>query len=64
MTQKEAILQAIDKLPSSQLPYLLEFINRLQQIPVSEPLVGAWMSESSLEKDWLLPVEDEAWQDL
>jgi hypothetical protein len=29
-----------------------------------EPWAGALMSESSLQKDWLLPEEDEVWQDL
>jgi hypothetical protein len=29
-----------------------------------EPWAGVLMSESSLQKDWLLPEEDEVWQDL
>jgi hypothetical protein len=64
MTQKEAIIQAIDLLPASRLPDLLEFIHRLQQTPAPEQWDGALMSESSLQKDWLLPEEDEAWQNL
>ena len=64
MTQKEAIIQAIDLLPTSRLPDLLEFIHRLQSTPTPEQWSGALMSESSLQKDWLLPEEDEAWQNL
>ena len=64
MTQKEAIIQAIDLLPTSRLPDLLEFINRLQETPTPEPWAGALMSETTLQKDWLLPEEDEAWQNL
>jgi hypothetical protein len=64
MNPKEAIIQAIDQLPSSQLPGLLVFIQKLQEKTAMEPWAGALMSESSLQKDWLLPEEDEAWQDL
>lgn len=64
MTQKEAIIQAIDLVPISRLPDLLEFINRLQEIPTPERWAGALMNESSLQKDWLLPEEEAAWKDL
>jgi hypothetical protein len=64
MTPKEAILTAIEQLPVSKLPDLLEFIHRLHDAPSEEELCGALMSESSLAKDWLLPEENEAWQDL
>jgi hypothetical protein len=64
MNPKEAIIQAIDQLPTSQLPDLLIFIQKLQEKTPAEPWAGALMSESSLQKDWLLPQEDEAWQNL
>ncbi len=64
MNTKEAIMQAIDRLPSSRLPDLLVMIQNLQEQPIAEQWSGALMSESSLGKDWLLPAEDEAWQDL
>jgi hypothetical protein len=64
MNPKEAIIQAIDQLPNSRLPDLLVFIQKLQEKPTTEQWAGALMSESSLRKDWLLPEEDEAWQDL
>jgi hypothetical protein len=64
MNSKEAIIQAIDRLPTSRLPDLLLFIQELQEETAMEPWAGALMSESSLQKDWLLPEEDEAWQDL
>jgi hypothetical protein len=64
MNTKEAIMQAIDRLPASRLPDLLVIIQNLQAQPIAEQWSGALMSESSLGKDWLLPAEDEAWQDL
>jgi hypothetical protein len=64
MNPKEAIIQAIEQLPASRLPDLLLFIQKLQEETAMEPWAGALMSESSLQKDWLLPEEDEAWQDL
>jgi hypothetical protein len=61
MNPKEAIVQAIDQLPSSQLPdHLLVFIQKLQEKTAMESWAGGLMSESSLQKDWLLPKEDEA----
>ena len=64
MNTKEAIMQAIDRLPASRLPDLLVIIQNLQEQPIAEQWSGALMSESSLGKDWLLPEEDEAWQNL
>jgi hypothetical protein len=64
MNSKEAIIQAIDRLPTSRLPDLLLFIEKLQEETEIELRAGALMSESSLQKDWLLPEEDEAWQHL
>jgi hypothetical protein len=64
MNPKEAIIQAIDQLPNSRLPDLLVFIQKLQEKPITEPWAGALMSESSLQKDWLSPEEDEIWQNL
>lgn len=34
------------------------------QITIQEKLETALLSESSLQKDWLTPVEDEAWKHL
>ena len=64
MTQREAIIQAINLVPTSRLPDLLEFINQLQETSIPERWAGALLSESSLQKDWLLPEEDEAWKHL
>jgi hypothetical protein len=64
MNPKEAIIQAIDQLPNSRLPDLLVFIQKLQEKTITGQWAGALMSESSLRKDWLLPEEDEAWQNL
>jgi hypothetical protein len=56
--------EVIDQLPISRLPDLLVFIQKLQEKPITEQWAGALMSESSLQKDWLLPEEDEVWQNL
>ncbi len=64
MNPKEAIIQAIDQLPDSRLPEILVFIQNLRDTTIPEQWSGAVMSESSLEKDWLLPEEEEAWQNL
>jgi hypothetical protein len=72
MNPKEAIIQAIrqsrrcanDQLATARLPYLLLFTQKSQEETARSSWVGALMSESSLQKDWLRPEEDEAWQDL
>jgi hypothetical protein len=64
MNLEEAIIQVIDQLPNSRLPDLLLFIQKLQEETAMEPWAGALMSESSLQKGWLSPEEDEIWQNL
>jgi hypothetical protein len=72
MNPKEAIIQAIrqsrrcanEQLPTSRLSDLLLFIQKCQEETDMEPWAGVLMSESSLQKDWLLSEEDEAWRDL
>lgn len=63
MTQKELILKEIDDL-SDDLDEILDFIKFLKYKRAQEKLEITVASESSLKKDWLDPVEDEAWQNL
>lgn len=64
MTTKEVILNEIEKVPKSLLGELLDFIKFLESKVVQQKMETAVMSESTLEKDWLKPEEDEAWKDL
>lgn len=64
MTIKEKLLQEIEKVPESLLQEVLDFIQFLQNKRQQEKLEITLLSESSLQKDWLKPEEDEAWQDL
>ncbi|MBP5974345.1 DUF2281 domain-containing protein [Brasilonema sp. CT11] len=65
MTIKEQITQELEKLPEPLLQEILDFVQFLQaknqQLNIREITI---MSESSLQKDWLRPDEDAAWQDL
>ncbi|AFY55031.1 Protein of unknown function (DUF2281) [Rivularia sp. PCC 7116] len=64
MTIKEKLLQEIEKAPEPLLQEVLDFIQFLQNKRQQEKLEITLLSESSLQKDWLKPEEDEAWQDL
>jgi hypothetical protein len=58
--QLKSYYSGVRSWPTSRLPDLLLFIQKLQEETAMEPWAGALMSES----DWLLPEEDEVWQDL
>ncbi|MDF5740151.1 MULTISPECIES: DUF2281 domain-containing protein [unclassified Nostoc] len=65
MMIKEQITQELDKLPEPLLQEILDFIQFLQaKYQKDKTLEINIMSESSLQKDWLRPEEDAAWQDL
>ena len=64
MTIKEKRLQEIEKAPEPLLQEVLNFIQFLQNKRQQEKLEITLLSESSLQKDWLKPEEEEAWQDL
>ena len=57
MTNKELLME---KLPDRYVEKVLKFISCLEK----SNLETAILSESSLEKDWLKPEEEEAWKDL
>ncbi|WP_199345030.1 MULTISPECIES: DUF2281 domain-containing protein [Nostoc] len=62
---KEQITQELDKLPEPLLQEILDFVQFLQvKYQKDKVLEITIMSETSLQKDWLSPEEDAAWQDL
>ncbi|WP_199346479.1 MULTISPECIES: DUF2281 domain-containing protein [unclassified Nostoc] len=62
---KEQITQELEKLPEPLLQEILDFVQFLQaKYQKDKTLEITIMSESSLQKDWLRPEEDSAWQDL
>jgi hypothetical protein len=65
MRTKELIIQKIEELPEEYLDEVLNFISLLERKKdLGEKLEVTILSESSLEKDWLSPEEEEAWKDL
>lgn len=64
MTTKELVQQEIEKMPDSYVEEVLDFVHFLQEKQIRENMYSAIASESSLKKDWLLPEEEEAWQNL
>ena len=61
---KELIAKEIEKIPEQYLEDVLDFISFLEAKAVREGIETALASETSLNKDWLRPEEDEAWQNL
>ncbi|MEH2386912.1 MAG: DUF2281 domain-containing protein [Nostoc sp.] len=62
---KEKIIQELEKLPEPLLQEILDFVQFLQAKSQKDKILEiTMMSESSLQKDWLRPEEDAAWQDL
>ncbi|WP_009631472.1 DUF2281 domain-containing protein [Synechocystis sp. PCC 7509] len=65
MNSKEQIIHQIEHIPEPLLNEVLNFIQFLKYKHLaSEKLETALLSEFSLQKDWLTPQEDEAWQHL
>lgn len=64
MTTRDVIIQELEQTPDSVLEQVLVFLKFLNSAQAKENLETTLLSEASLGKDWLLPEEDEAWQDL
>ncbi|NES18552.1 MAG: DUF2281 domain-containing protein [Symploca sp. SIO3E6] len=64
MHLKELIIQELDQTSELLLAEVLDFLKFLKAKSRQEMLEVNLLSESSLQKDWLCPEEDEAWQDL
>lgn len=59
--KRKRIAAAIDMMPENLLDELDQFINQLKAKDISDVTDA---SEQVLAKDWNLPEEEEAWQDL
>ena len=62
MVKREALIHEIEQVPEPFLEEVMDFIHFLKSKITKERIDTAIASESSLEKDWLKPEEDEAWQ--
>lgn len=62
MSAKDLIIQELEQVPEPMLEEVLDFLRFLKAKQLQESLEIPILSESSLEKDWLRPEEDEAWQ--
>lgn len=64
MSTKDLIIQELEQVPEPLLEEFLDFLRFLKAKQMQERLETPILSESSLEKDWLKPEEDEAWRHL
>jgi hypothetical protein len=64
MDTRALIVEEINHIPDNTLHEVLDFVRFLKSKTTRETIETAIASESSLKKDWLLPEEDIAWQDL
>ncbi len=64
MQMKELVLKEIEKVPDEYLAEVLDFIRFLESKALEERIATAIESETSLQKDWLRPEEEKAWQNL
>ena len=62
--RNELLLKEIQNLPEHLKDELLDYIQYLKGKAAKEKYPLTLMSESSLQKDWLKPEEDETWNDL
>lgn len=64
MNTKDLLINEIEEVPEPLLSEVLDFVHFLKAKHLREKLDTAMMSETSLEKDWMTPEEDKAWQNL
>lgn len=64
MTKREKIIKEIKQLPEPYLDNVIDYLTLLKSNIVKEHPETIFASETSLEKDWLIPDEEEAWKDL
>ena len=64
MGAKEILMQEIEEVPDTLVEEVIDFLKFLKRKALQDKLGTAVASESTLKKDWLLPEEDAAWQDL
>jgi hypothetical protein len=63
MNTKKILIDEIEKLPEPALAEVLDYV-RFLEFKTKDNLETYIQSESSLKKEWLSPIEDEAWKDL
>ena len=63
-TYKEVIMKEIEHIPDPFLEEVVDFIKFLKTKVAQDRFEITLASESALEKDWLRPEEDKAWQNL
>jgi hypothetical protein len=61
---RDKLVQEIDRTPANLLPEVLDFLLFVNQKHRQDKAEILAISETSLQKDWLKPEEDEAWQHL
>ncbi len=62
MTNKQALINEIEHLPSKVIDEIYRYVSLLKSItPVSDVTLA---SEEALAQDWLRPEEDDAWANL
>lgn len=64
MNAKESILKEVENSPDFILEEVWDFFQFLKLKYQKEKVETSLISESSLQKDWLKPEEDEVWQNL
>ncbi|MFH0789500.1 MAG: DUF2281 domain-containing protein [Pseudomonadota bacterium] len=64
MNTKKMLIDEIEEVPEPLLSEVLDFVHFLKTKTVREKMDNTIISQSSLEKDWLGPEEDEAWRNL
>jgi len=64
MIDKRAVHDTIDRLPDDLVQEVRDFVEYLESKNLKGKFETALLAESALRKDWLTPVEDQAWQDL
>ncbi|MCL2638729.1 MAG: DUF2281 domain-containing protein [Oscillospiraceae bacterium] len=64
MANKQALMNEIESLPANVIDEILHYVLFLKQLKSNTVSDITLASEHSLSKDWLLPEEDAAWQNL
>lgn len=64
MNSKEVLINEIKQVPDIFVDEVLDFVRFIKTKMIDDKIEATIASESSLKKDWLHPVEDEAWKNL
>ena len=64
MQSIDQLIGEMEDLPDPMLGEVLQFVRFLKSQMGQERMETVLLSETALKKDWLLPEEEKAWQDL